>query len=108
MVYDGKSQATMDDLGVPPFQETPVYICIYPYIYIYTYTYIYKVCIYIYTYVHIHIYIDMSVCMYVYIYIYSTDMLIAMDFTRGGLAAHSAGASQSCGTAPWRLWKLVG
>jgi hypothetical protein len=25
MVYNGKSQIEMDDLGVPPFQETSIY-----------------------------------------------------------------------------------
>ena len=41
MVYNGKSQSEMDALGVPPFQETSVYI----YIYGYTVT---SICIYIY------------------------------------------------------------
>jgi hypothetical protein len=25
LVYNGKSQSKIDDLGVPPFQETPIY-----------------------------------------------------------------------------------
>ena len=31
----------IDDLGVPPFQETSIYIYAYMHIYIYKYTYVY-------------------------------------------------------------------
>ena len=44
------SEDNMDDLGVPPFQETFIFIYIHIHIYIYTYTYIY-IYTYIYTYV---------------------------------------------------------
>ena len=39
MVYSGKPYFLMDDLGVPLFLETPIYIYIHMYIYIYRYTY---------------------------------------------------------------------
>ena len=44
------SEDNMDDLGVPPFQET--FICMYIYIYIHTYIHIY---VYIYIYIYIYI-----------------------------------------------------
>ena len=39
MVYNGKSQSEMDALGVPPFQETSVYIYIWIYCHFYVYIY---------------------------------------------------------------------
>ena len=50
------SEDNMDDLGVPPFQET--FICMYVYIHIYTYIYTY-IYVYIYIYTYIYIYIHM-------------------------------------------------
>ena len=35
MVYNGKSENKMDDLGVPPFLETSIYSTVHVYIYIY-------------------------------------------------------------------------
>jgi hypothetical protein len=34
MVYNGKSENKMDDLGVPPFLETSIYSTVHVYIYI--------------------------------------------------------------------------
>ena len=36
-LFQGKSENQMDDLGVPPFMETPtyIYICMIIYVYIY-------------------------------------------------------------------------
>ena len=79
--------------------------------------------IYIYNNTNIDIYIIYQY-QHIYIYIYNiytcTSVIIRIlfaiiDFTdwmgnaRGGLAAHSAGASQSCGNAPWAgdRWNLV-
>ena len=41
----------MDDFGVPPFMETPIYIYTYIHIYICMYIYMYR-----YTYIQIYIY----------------------------------------------------
>ena len=56
------------ELGVPPFMETPIWMCIHIYIYICMYMYIY---IYIYiSYVYIYIHIICIYHMYIYICIW--------------------------------------
>ena len=81
--------------------------------------------IYIYINTNIYIYIYISIPTYIYIKythahqsseFYSQSLISLTHFwihrlgnARGGLAAHSAGASQSCGNAPWAgdRWNLV-
>ena len=55
----------MDDLGVPPFAETSIYL----YIYIHTYTHIY-ICVYIYVYIYIYIINNIYIWYYIYMILY--------------------------------------
>lgn len=80
--------------------EYNIYIYQYQYIYIYQYQHIYI------KYTHAHQSSEF----------YSQSLISLTHFwihrlgnARGGLAAHSAGASQSCGNAPWAgdRWNLV-